>query len=313
MSPGGGCGYEYVTFICQNKKDECYSDSDCAGEVCVIRDGGTECIESNLACGRPFLVDHKQRLAPAVERADWKASTKENRRAVLTSDRERAAEHFTLLALLEHASIAAFARFTLQLLALGAPAKLIEGCHDAMRDETEHARAAFSLASHWGGSPLGPGPLETDGLSTTFGVEEILLDTILEGCIGATTAALEARCALRECLDEEARAFYERVATDEANHAQLAWEAVRWILQRHPEHRDFARQLFRSEIAGSSNLAVEEEGGSRGVPTLGVLDEATRAGIRRSVLERIVRPCAAGLFAELEHPTAHSAHGRAEQ
>ncbi len=58
-------------------------------------------------------------------------------------------------ALMEHASVAALARFTLELLAVGAPADLIRDSNAAASDETRHAELCFALAastwvSQWG-------------------------------------------------------------------------------------------------------------------------------------------------------------------
>jgi hypothetical protein len=63
-----------------------------------------------------------------------------------TDLRRRLAERWSRAALAEHASIASFARFTLQLLRGGL-------------DEIEHARLSFRVASVFAGRSLGPGPL----------------------------------------------------------------------------------------------------------------------------------------------------------
>jgi hypothetical protein len=47
---------------------------------------------------------------------------------------------------MEHASVAAFARFTLDLLALGAPADLVQSAQQALGDEIAHAELCFGLA-----------------------------------------------------------------------------------------------------------------------------------------------------------------------
>jgi hypothetical protein len=64
---------------------------------------------------------------------------------------------------MEHASVAAFARFVLELLSAGAPLELVEGAGDAMRDELRHTQICFGLASAYAGAPIGPGPLDTTG------------------------------------------------------------------------------------------------------------------------------------------------------
>ena len=94
-----------------------------------------------------ILVEGTERLAPSTGRADW------NERPSLTELTARGpvisaqlAESWTRIALMEHASIAAFARFTLQLMSLGAPAALVERATAAMADEIKHAKACFAVA-----------------------------------------------------------------------------------------------------------------------------------------------------------------------
>ena len=79
--------------------------------------------------------------------------------------RERAAAWWLRAALLEHASIASFARFSLELLRYGAPPELVVGAHRAALDEVAHARLAFALASSWSGRDLGPGAMGLEALS----------------------------------------------------------------------------------------------------------------------------------------------------
>ncbi len=110
--------------------------SGCTGYYGVVVRGEDCCYPdpTGVACGRPFLVAGEARRAPAVERADWLAHATSER---MTIDlRTQRALSFAWLddARLEHASIASFARFTLDLLALGAPADLVA---DAQRAATD--------------------------------------------------------------------------------------------------------------------------------------------------------------------------------
>jgi hypothetical protein len=59
----------------------------------------------------------------------------------------------------------------LELLALGAPAELVEKAHVAALDEIEHARICFALASAYGGERYGPGPLDAVTGGFASGVE----------------------------------------------------------------------------------------------------------------------------------------------
>jgi hypothetical protein len=58
----------------------------------------------------------------------------------------------------EQASVAAFARLTLDLMALGAPPSLIAAANRDALDEIRHAELCFSLACALDGKRVGPGP-----------------------------------------------------------------------------------------------------------------------------------------------------------
>ena len=50
-------------------------------------------------------------------------------------------------ALAEHASVASFSKFALELLAVGAPASLLQRAHQAALDEIRHAQLSFDVVS----------------------------------------------------------------------------------------------------------------------------------------------------------------------
>ena len=105
----------------------------------------------------------------------------------LPSDvRRSAAEHWSRVAQLEHASIASFARFSLDLLVVAAPPSLIEAAHRAGLDELRHARLTFGIASSYAGAALGPGPLPIDARAFEGrGLEQIVCSAVVEGCLGS--------------------------------------------------------------------------------------------------------------------------------
>lgn len=131
----------------------------------------------------------------------------------------------------EHASIASFARATLELLALAAPPALVIGAQQASLDEVEHARVCFALASRYAGSAVGPGPLPATS-PRAADLVRLACDTFVEGCVGETIAALAAMRAARDCGDAAVRAALERIADDEARHAALAWGTIGWACER---------------------------------------------------------------------------------
>ena len=249
--------------------------------------------------GRPFLVDAAPRLASACTRGDWALASTVARPEdpQLTA---RLAAHWTATALAEHASIAAFARFALQLMSAGAPPELLRACQAAMLDETRHAQLAFGLASRFAEAPVGPGALDLDRALVDGGLESILHDVVLEGCLGETRAAAEARAAAADCEQPEIRAVLEQIAEDEERHAALAWRFVAWVLGQRPELAPaFERTLALAvDSTVECDEAVDVDGRS-----WGLLDVAARRRIDAQVRSAIVAPLGRALLAGRAKPT----------
>ena len=229
-----GCGGGYA---CQTPQDRCRVQADCpASEVCTPGEEHWRCTGA-LICGRPFLVEAQARLAPVREGGAWFNVADAAPRVDHLSPSERAAqaEHWSQLGQMEHASIAAFARFSLQLLSLGAPPELVDACTRALADETAHTRLCFRIASAYAGRALGPGPLDVAGSLALTSLADIVDLVVAEGCFGETSAALQALEAATTASDPAIRAAYSRIAVDEERHAELAFRFVRWALGREPD------------------------------------------------------------------------------
>jgi hypothetical protein len=220
-------------YACQKSNDACLVDADCLGGACEWNEqlkmrGCTQCV-----AGRPFLVAAKARYAPAAASSDWSDADAKPRVDHLTAqERSALAAHWTHLGQMEHASIAAFARFSLQLLSLGAPPALVEATTQALADETAHAKLCFNIASAYAGQAIGPGRLDVSGSLEITSLAEIVDLVIVEGCYGETSAVLEALDGADAASDPVIRAAYTRIAADEQRHAELAFRFVRWALER---------------------------------------------------------------------------------
>ena len=259
-----------------------------------------------------------ERTAYPEPRGDWARVTQRPERlgGLTPSVRARLAEHWTRAGLLEHASIAAFARFSLELLALGAPAALVTDATHAMTDETRHAELCFALASAYRGSPVGPGPLAVgDCLSATTTLESVLSTALLEGCIGETVAAAEARELCRIVEDPVLRDALELIANDEARHAGLAYRFVRWALERGGADLTtrvqsvLERELERARFDSAKATPSEDE--SAGL-ALGLPTATFRAALKRDVLERVVIPCFGSLKLEVLRARPNTVSPRAD-
>lgn len=134
----------------------------------------------------------------------------------------------------EHASVAAFARLTLDLLALGAPPHLVASAQEDALDEVRHTELCFQLARALDGASESPGPFpEARAARTLEGVRSLalaelavgsLIDGALHEGISARIVARLARC----CGEPTIKAVLKEIAADEGRHAAHGWEVVEW-------------------------------------------------------------------------------------
>lgn len=230
-------------------------------------------------------------------RDDWR-DLKSRCDALPDAARRAIAQHWTRAAQMEHASVAAFSRFSLQLLAVGAPPSLLEDAHRAALDEIKHAELCFSLASIYAGQSIGPGPLPVDDRALTgWDLQSVALGTVEEGCVGETIAALEAQAAAELAQDEAVRAVQLRIHDDEARHAELAWRFVRWAVQVGGAPLQAAlRATFEQTIERFEGAAPLESIHEQRLEAHGILSERRKQALRRQIVSEVVRPALAELL-----------------
>jgi hypothetical protein len=222
-----------------------------------LADGGTAWRQQPFL-GRPLMADETPRVAESTTRSDWTMALMPAIAALPLEQRAALAETWARDAASEHASIASFSRFSLQLMALGAPADLVEAAHRAALDEARHARDAYALASAYAGKEIGPSPLDIRG--TLDHVADVTLarlavETFEHGCVGETMAAWDAREKLAQYNDPTVRDVLGRVAADEESHAELAWRAVAWAVRAGGEEaRDALEESF-ARVAATDAIA----------------------------------------------------------
>jgi hypothetical protein len=301
------CGVRHA-FTCQTPLDECRTAADCAGEpgaYCGGEGEARECKINGAVCGRPYLVQGDARRAPCIAADDWCGAAigcnTESRAADLTPElRRHVGEQWSEMGLLEHASIAAFARFTLRLLHAGAPCELVEQSQRAMLDERFHTQLCFGLASRYLGYRVGPGRLPMDAALDETDFAQIVVTTFREGCVGETVATLEARAAAEGATDPEVKSALERIAADELRHSELAWRFVRWAL-------GFGGPALQGAVAAEVRRDVAQPVATRptalAAPAHGILSGHDKQQARRVALAEVVLPCALALAASSERPS----------
>jgi hypothetical protein len=315
------CGDDYQ-LACAGPNEECHSTADCSEDLCnpEYPDAGTVMHQCNFDgegwtcnppgwcgcdCGRPFFVEGEAVIAPAIARDDWSIAVRP--RMPEASTRRALAAYWTEIGQFEHASIASFARFAMQLLALGAPPSLLADTRAALADEIGHARLAFGLASAYAGAKVGPGALAVDTcLATASDRRAILEGLIVEACVGETLAAIEAQEAALQARDPVVARTLQTIADDELRHARLGWRALAWMLERADDSGELRRFAMRTLDAAIAMVgqAAPSFGRSSSLREHGVLDDALRADVRRAALASVIRPCAAALEQSFESQRA---------
>lgn len=225
----------------------------CCYPVEVRDQRGSECV-----VGRPMLLAGQVTLASVAQGpAQARVSSAGPELAGIPDDlRTRLAEAWLEIARGEHASVAAFARLSLELMRFGAPSYLVDQAHAAARDELVHAALAFELASAYAGRAYQPGPMPLPAeLPLAVDVAELTLAAAREGCLNETMAAREAMEAADQVIDPHVRKILRRIAADESRHAIFSWQLLKWGLARAP---DIAPQVGR--ILDFSTSEPSEQG-----------------------------------------------------
>ena len=160
----------------------------------------------------------------------------------------------------EHASIASFARHTIQLISIGAASELILRSQQASIDEIEHAKMCYGFASKFMEVEIYPGPLDMIGSLDKLNIEDIIESVIRDGCIQETISAIEGHFRAKYASDEVVKNSLTKLAADETKHAQLAWDTIKWIAEKYPEHEVFVSKIFEKELKKEekcSNMKVK--------------------------------------------------------
>lgn len=286
-----GCRHEAV-LACRTVADECASDGDCTGGTCAYDDqvGAWTCQYISCIFGRPLVIAGAPRVARTAAGDDWLTDL-DAASELSAAEAARLGAYWTEVAALEHASVASFARFTLELLGVGAPPELVADTQRAALDEVEHARLAWSLASAYLGRPVGPGPLRVDDVAPARSLAQMVASLVKEGCVGETLGAAEAEAMAAAVGQTGLGAALRTVAGDEQRHAALAWRTLRWLVARHGD-----------AVRGATVAAVAEMEAELVAPatepldaTPGLLSQAQRMALRRATLERVIRPILAAV------------------
>lgn len=262
-------------------------------------------VSGDCAVGRPFVVDGRALVAPLRGDGAWGLAERtpvslEAFAADLDpAARAAIADVWSRDGLSEHASVASFARFILELLALGAPADLVTGAQRAVADEIAHAERCFTLAALYAGAPRGPGALDVSGaLAQPMSLAAFAARTAAEGCIAETVAALQLHAAADAAREGSLSALLRRTAEEESEHVLLAWRAVRWAIEeggapvRHAVSAVFARASAHVGFGPCADDAID----ASLLRAHGILSRRERHDLAVAALRSVIAPAAEQLL-----------------
>lgn len=251
----------------------------------VVEGGGPACCypvevidhDPNAECsvGRPYYERGQLRQSPVhIPVPVDTRGTVNNDHAPLLARSLAAARAWAASGAGEHASVAAFNRLSLQLMALGAPVELLRDVQQAAFDEVNHAEACWRLAQELSGQDVEVGCFpfgQTIEAQTTLA--SLAYSAVREGCLAETLGACVADAAAPLAPDERVRRVLGQLARDEANHAVLSFRIVSWALQ-----------TGGAEVRAAVHAALAEPW-----PTLDAAELALRAGVASEEIEATIR------------------------
>ena len=207
--------------------------------------------------GRPYFEAGRALLAPM--RASAALSGRELRPSAEAWARAGAAEH---------ASVAAFSRLALELMALGAPNALLRDVHQAALDEVGHADACWALARANGYAELCAAPFPIREVKLASSLAELAAAAVREGCLAETLGAEVTRAIAELAATPEAQVVLGTIAREEAVHAVLSFRIVAWALQ-----------VGGADVRAAVHAALAEPW-----PELDTAELALRAGVSPAVV-----------------------------
>ena len=181
--------------------------------------------------GRTFFLDEGVVKAALRKGGRWRAGALPSTAGMPERTRRALADAWARDGLFEHASVASFSRFTMQLLALGAPADLVRDTQLANVDEVKHAELCLGLASAYFGEPVEPTGLPFPApIVIEADLAAIAAESAMEACIGETVATVQAMEALATTTDPAVREVLRVTVEDEARHAERGWRFLAWAI-----------------------------------------------------------------------------------
>jgi hypothetical protein len=138
---------------------------------------------------------------------------------------------------------------------------LLQRAEQAAFDELRHARLCARVASAFGPpyAPPTPRPVVRRPLSGRVGLERLACESFVDGCLGEGLAASLARDTACSTAEPLVANVQRTIAVDEHRHAGLAWDIVRWCLERDPRVARALGAVSSTELEPPATLTGHRE------------------------------------------------------
>ena len=253
-----------------------------------------DCSAQVVGCsisGRPLLIEGRPLKGAVRHVLGWQETrlTSPKLDTLDAESRSRLAMHWARIGAAEHASVAGFQRFGMDLLANGAPPEWMLAAQKAAQDEIRHARLAFTLASAFAGTPIGPAALDLPAaIPIHRSLEALAIATAVEGCTVETFSACLLAESLEHATDAAVREVLTKLRRDEDRHAELSWQVLAWALSQEPSLVDAVEAALSGAIAA---LRVDDFASGQGLPAFGLLTHAQAKRCLEDAIRLVIVPC----------------------
>lgn len=191
---------------------------------------------STIQFGRGRQLRRRGRvlLAPVTRGSQW--TTGAMTLSIDASSRDALAAQWRENGRTEHASVAAFARVSLDLMALGAPAALLAAASADAADEVRHTEFCFSLARAIDGREESPGAFPdaakvgARSSSRRVALASLAVDSLIDGALHEGVSARVVAKLAKRCETPAIREVLKEIAADEGRHAAHGWDVVEWCI-----------------------------------------------------------------------------------
>jgi len=199
----------------------------------LAKTGGPMCddIPPGPTEGRPLIFDGVAQIASISVGTTWSKGPLPKSHQLTLEQCKILSDFWLRTARLEHASVASFHQFALDLMKFGASPELLMRTNKAVMDEISHAKAAFAITEVFLGQPLSPKEFHMR-IEPAKDLADFAKKVALEGAINETLAVVLASLQREKCTDSAIRNFLTDIILEEAEHAELAWDTLRWLVQK---------------------------------------------------------------------------------